>query len=143
MLDGNVAAPTDLYNWSPESMLEVLLPDPDSFLKIRETLTRIGVASKNEQTLWQSVHILHKQGKYHLMHFKEMFLLDSRSSDITVDDIRRRNTIATLLQQWGLCKIVTTETLITTDLSNIKVVPYKSKSEWNLVAKYTMRSMRF
>lgn len=139
---GNMALPNDLYNWSTDSRLTITLPDPDSFLKIRETLTRIGVASKQENVLWQSVHILHKQGSYSLMHFKEMFLMDGKTADLTVEDVRRRNTIALLLQQWGLCTIVSDEQLITTTLDNIKIVPFKEKNKWSLQTKYTMRSLR-
>jgi hypothetical protein len=130
------------YDWSPTKLLEIQLPDPDSFLKIKETLTRIGVASKKDPILWASCAILHRQGKYYILHFKELFALDGKSSDISVDDIARRNTIAKLLEQWGLCKIVTTEQLHLTNLSNIKVIPYKEKQNWELRSKYTMRSER-
>jgi hypothetical protein len=139
---GNVSLPDDLYNWSSDSLLTIILPDPDSFLKIRETLTRIGVASKQDNVLWQSVHILHKQGNYTLMHFKEMFLIDGKTADLTVEDVRRRNTIGLLLQQWGLCKIDSDDPLITTTLDNIKIVPFREKSKWSLQTKYTMRSLR-
>jgi len=142
MATGNISLPDDLYNWSSDSLLTITLPDPDSFLKIRETLTRIGVASKQENVLWQSVHILHKQGKYSLMHFKEMFLIDGKTADLTVEDVRRRNTIALLLQQWGLCTVVSEDKLITTTLDNIKIVPFREKSKWSLQTKYTMRSLR-
>ena len=137
---------TDLtvyYEWSPSKMLEVELPDPDAFLKIKETLTRIGVASKKDKTLWASCAILHRQGKYYILHFKELFALDGRTTDLSTDDINRRNTIAKLLEQWGLCKIVGgTGMLTTTNLSNIKVIPHREKSEWRLCTKYTMRSER-
>jgi hypothetical protein len=141
MNNGNVSLPTDLYPWTTESMLEVILPDPDSFLKIRETLTRIGVASKREKTLYQSAHILHKQGKYYIMHFKEMFKLDGKNTDLTVDDVRRRNTIARLLEEWQLCKIVETD-LITTSTGSLKIIPYSMKKEWQLLKKYSMLSDR-
>ena len=141
-MNGNVSLPTDPYHWTTESILEIKLPNPDAFLKIRETLTRIGVASKQDNTLWQSVHILHKRGSYYLLHFKEFFGLDNREIDITVEDIRRRNTIAKLLEQWGLCQIVTKEELITTNMNNIKIVPYKEKDKWQLKTKYTMRNQR-
>ena len=94
------------YDWTPDSMLEVLLPEPDNFLKIRETLTRIGIASRKEQKLYQSCHILHKQGRYFIVHFKELFALDGKESNITSNDVERRNTVAGLLQDWGLLKIV-------------------------------------
>lgn len=141
-MNGNIALPTDTYNWTIDSILEIKLPNPDAFLKIRETLTRIGVASKQEKTLWQSVHILHKRGNYYLLHFKEFFGIDNRDAFITVEDICRRNTIAKLLEQWGLCTIVTKEPLMTTNMNNIKIVPYKEKGDWQLKAKYTMRSQR-
>jgi hypothetical protein len=131
-----------LRYWQPEDLLEVTLPDPDSFLKIRETLSRIGVASKIENTLWQSCHILHRQGKYYICSFKEMFLVSGKGSNLTHDDIQRRNTIAKLLEQWGLCKIVTTEVLHCANVAVIKIIPYKEKHNWNLVQKYTMHSDR-
>ena len=142
MQNGNIVCSTDFYPWSSETMLEVSLPDPDSFLKIRETLSRIGVASKQDKTLWQSAHILHRQGRYFITHFKEMFALDNRPSDIIYDDIYRRNTIALLLEEWGLCTILSKDGIKSTSMSNIKIVPYKSKKEWNLISKYTMRSDR-
>ncbi len=142
MTNGNISLPTDPYPWTIDSILEIKLPNPDAFLKIRETLTRIGVAAKQEKILWQSVHILHKRGNYYLVHFKEFFGIDNRDIDITVEDIRRRNTIAKLLEQWGLCKIVQIEGLITTNMNNIKIVPFKEKNEWQLKTKYTMRSNR-
>lgn len=131
----------ELYQWDQGEMLEVILPDPDAFLKIRETLSRMGVASKQNNTLFQSCHILHKQGKYYICSFKEMFLISGKEADISFDDIKRRNTIASLLEQWGLCKMVDQD-LPTTHVSNIKIVPYKDKNNWNLVTKYTMYSQR-
>ena len=134
---------TVYYDWTPESMLEVTLREPDDFLKIRETLTRIGVASRKEKRLYQSVHILHKQGRYYLTHFKELFALDGKPSDISINDIERRNAIAQLLQDWDLLKLVKK---IDTDpsavLSQIKVVSYKEKSEWELVPKYQIGNKR-
>ena len=134
---------TVYYDWNPESMLEVTLREPDDFLKIRETLTRIGVASRKEKRLYQSVHILHKQGRYYLTHFKELFALDGKPSDISINDIERRNAIAQLLQDWDLLKMVKK---IDTDpsavLSQIKVVSYKEKSEWELVPKYQIGNKR-
>lgn len=127
------------YDWTPESMLEVTLPEPDNFLKVRETLTRIGVASRKEKTLYQSCHILHKQGRYFIVHFKELFALDGKEANLTVSDVERRNTIASLLADWGLLKIVSpskAEHKVT--LSQIKVVAFKEKAEWSLVAKYNI-----
>jgi len=127
------------YDWTPDSMLEVLLPEPDNFLKIRETLTRIGIASRKEQTLYQSCHILHKQGRYFIVHFKELFALDGKESNITANDIERRNTVAGLLQDWGLLSIVVpSKAEPKVSLSQIKVVAYKEKAEWELVPKYNI-----
>ena len=127
------------YDWTPDSMLEVLLPEPDNFLKIRETLTRIGIASRKEQKLYQSCHILHKQGRYFIVHFKELFALDGKESNITSNDVERRNTVAGLLQDWGLLKIVdNTKADPKVSLSQIKVVAYKEKNEWELVPKYNI-----
>ena len=127
------------YDWTPDSMLEVTLAEPDNFLKVRETLTRIGIASKKDNTLYQSCHILHKQGRYFIVHFKELFALDGKDSNITSSDIDRRNAIATLLQDWDLLKIVNaTKADSKASLSQIKVVSYKEKNEWNLVAKYNI-----
>jgi hypothetical protein len=127
------------YDWTPDSMLEVLLPEPDNFLKIRETLTRIGIASRKEQKLYQSCHILHKQGRYFIVHFKELFALDGKESNITSNDVERRNTVAGLLQDWGLLKIVdNTKAEPKVSLSQIKVVAYKEKNEWELVPKYNI-----
>ena len=118
------------YDWTPDSMLEVLLPEPDNFLKIRETLTRIGIASRKEQKLYQSCHILHKQGRYFIVHFKELFALDGKESNITSNDVERRNTVAGLLQDWGLLKIVdSAKAEQKVSLSQIKVVAYKEKNE--------------
>jgi hypothetical protein len=127
------------YEWTPASMLEVTLSTPDNFLKIRETLTRIGVASKKDQTLFQSCHILHKQGRYYIVHFKELFNLDSKSSDISVNDVERRNSIAILLQDWGLLTIVDmTQAKDVAPMSHIKIVSFKDKVNWNLVPKYSI-----
>jgi hypothetical protein len=127
------------YDWTPDSMLEVTLSEPDNFLKVRETLTRIGIASKKENTLYQSCHILHKQGRYFIVHFKELFALDGKDSNITASDIERRNAIASLLQDWDLLKIVTaTKADNKASLSQIKVVSFKEKQDWNLVAKYNI-----
>lgn len=127
------------YDWTPGSMLEVTLPDPDAFLKVRETLSRIGVASRKDKTLYQSCHILHKQGRYFIVHFKELFALDGKESNITTGDIERRNTIANLLADWQLLKINNTaKAEQRVSLSQIKVVSFKEKPEWTLVAKYNI-----
>ena len=127
------------YDWTPESMLEVTLPEPDNFLKVRETLTRIGIASRKEQKLFQSCHILHKQGRYFIVHFKELFALDGKASDITSGDIERRNAIAGLLQDWELLNIITpAKADPKASLSQIKVVSYKEKEDWELVPKYNI-----
>jgi len=129
----------DLVSWSPESMLEITLAQPDDFLKVRETLSRVGVASRKDKTLYQSCHILHKQGKYYIVHFKELFALDGKDSTITQNDIERRNTIAGLLQDWSLLAIVKNEEAEKkAPLSQIKVLAFKEKSEWDLQAKYNI-----
>lgn len=133
----------NVLKWTPESMLEIVLPDPDAFLKIRETLTRIGIASKTEMILYPSCHILHKRGRYFILHFKEMFALDGKHSSLSRDDIARRNTIASLLQDWGLCKIIqVSESLETTNIANIKIIPFKEKSQWDIQPKFRMLSDR-
>ena len=129
----------ETISWSPSDMLEVTIKQPDDFLKVRETLTRIGVASRKDKTLFQSCHILHKQGKYYITHFKELFSLDGKKSTLSDNDIQRRNTIALLLQDWNLIDISDkTRTEDKAPLSQIKVLPFKEKSEWNLVAKYNI-----
>ena len=124
--------------------IEVILPDPQAFLKVKETLTRIGVASKKDKTLYQSVHILHKQGRYFLPHFKEMFMLDGKATDFSEEDRGRRNTIANLLAEWGLVTLLdpskSSEPL--TPLNRIKIISYSEKSEWTLVAKYSLGKKR-
>lgn len=125
--------------WSIGDMLEVTLNQPDDFLKVRETLTRIGVASRKDKTLYQSCHILHKQGKYYITHFKELFALDGKKATLVENDIQRRNTIAILLQDWNLIDIVKpTEAENKAPLSQIKVLPFKEKKEWALSAKYNI-----
>ena len=125
--------------WTPDSMLEVTIKQPDDFLKIRETLTRIDVASRKDKTLYQSCHILHKQGKYFIVHFKELFALDGKNATLSENDIQRRNTIAILLQDWSLIDIVKKESAENkAPLSQIKVLPFKEKNEWNLSAKYNI-----
>ena len=124
---------------SIDSMVEVTLKQPYDFLKVKETLTRIGVASKKSDTLFQSCHILHKQGKYYIVHFKELFALDGKPSDFTEEDQSRRNTITNLLEEWELLKIVNPEKVASSgSLSTIKVIPFSQKSEWELVAKYNI-----
>jgi len=125
--------------WSPDDMLEVTIKQPDDFLKVRETLTRIGVASRKDKTLFQSCHILHKQGKYYIVHFKELFALDGKKATLSDNDIQRRNTIAVLLQDWNLIDIVKkADAENKAPLSQIKVLPFKEKKEWNLSAKYNI-----
>ena len=123
-----------------EDMVEVTLNENDDFLKVKETLTRIGLASKKDNTLYQSCHILHKQGRYYIVHFKELFALDGKPYDITENDLARRNTIANLLEEWELIKIVqpeqTDDPIVS--LSQIKIIPYKEKHQWNLVTKYNI-----
>jgi hypothetical protein len=123
---------------SVENLLEITLEQEDDFLKIKETLTRIGVSSKTENKLWQSCHILHKKGKYYIVHFKELFLLDGLSSSIDENDIARRNTIAKLLQDWGLLKIVdpTRIEAVQAGVNQIKIIPFKDKNNWQLIPKY-------
>ena len=126
-------------NWHPENMLEVQLKEPDDFLKVRETLTRIGVASRKDKKLFQSCHILHKQGRYFIVHFKELFALDGKEANLTDNDIERRNTIAQLLGDWGLIAIInTTVAEKKAPLSQIKVLSFNEKSQWDLQAKYNI-----
>jgi len=125
--------------WTPADMLEVTLNEPDDFLKIKETLTRIGVASRKDNKLFQSCHILHKQGRYFIVHFKELFLLDGKPSNLIENDIQRRNTITTLLSDWGLVQIVNSEQATAkAPLRQIKVIPHKDKSLWELCTKYNI-----
>jgi len=128
-----------IIEWTPASMLEVTLNEPDDFLKVRETLTRIGVASRKEQKLFQSCHILHKQGRYFIVHFKELFLLDGKKSNLEENDIARRNTIAQLMSDWGLISIDDMEKAKPlAPLRQIKIIPYKEKSKWELCPKYNI-----
>ena len=129
----------EIKNWSPTDMLEVSLNEPDDFLKIRETLTRIGVASRKDQKLYQSCHILHKQGRYFIVHFKELFLLDGKPSNLVENDLERRNTIATLLADWGLVSIINPDASKNlAPLRQIKVIPFKEKTQWELCPKYNI-----
>ena len=128
-----------IIEWTPSSMLEVTLNEPDDFLKVRETLTRIGVASRKEKKLYQSCHILHKQGRYFIVHFKELFALDGKHANLTANDVQRRNRIARLLADWGLISVVKSESV--TDiapLNQIKVLSYKDKGDWILEQKYNI-----
>ena len=127
--------------WSPESMLEVTIKQPDDFLKVRETLTRIGVASRKDKTLFQSCHILHKQGKYFIVHFKELFALDGKDTNLSENDIARRNTIGKLLGDWGLVNVKGTLEPIA-PLSQIKIIAFKEKNEWTLETKYNIGKKR-
>ena len=125
--------------WTPDDMLEIILNEPDDFLKVRETLTRIGVASRRDQKLYQSCHILHKQGRYFIVHFKELFLLDGKKSNLEDSDIQRRNSIATLLADWGLIRIVRPERAKDqAPLRQIKIIGFKEKDEWELCPKYNI-----
>jgi len=125
---------------SVESLIEVKIEEEEDFLKIKETLTRIGVASRKDQKLYQSCHILHKQGKYYIVHFKELFALDGKPSDFTVEDIGRRNTIIQLLEEWGLIKVVNSDKIQDpkAPMSQVKIIPHKDKAEWTLEAKYNI-----
>tara|TARA_B100000614_G_scaffold261559_1_gene291521 strand:- start:1021 stop:1446 length:426 start_codon:yes stop_codon:yes gene_type:complete len=125
--------------WTPDQMVEVNLSEPDDFLKVRETLTRIGVASRKEKKLYQSCHILHKQGKYYIVHFKELFALDGKSANLSLNDVQRRNRIIQLLSDWGLIGIKKPDTIVdVAPLSQIKVLSYKDKGGWNLESKYNI-----
>jgi hypothetical protein len=128
-----------LIEWNPSMMLEIILEEPDDFLKVKETLTRIGVASRKDKKLYQSCHILHKQGRYFIVHFKELFLLDGKKSNLEENDIARRNTIATLISDWGLVTIEKPERAKpVAPLRQIKILPYKDKNEWELCPKYNI-----
>ena len=132
-----------IVEWTPTSMLEVTLNEPDDFLKVRETLTRIGVASRKDKKLFQSCHILHKQGRYFIVHFKELFLLDGKKANLEESDIARRNTIATLMSDWGLVDIQNIEgTKPLAPIRQIKIIPFKEKSEWELCPKYNIGNKR-
>ena len=125
--------------WTQDQMLEVVLNEPDDFLKVRETLTRIGVASRKEKKLYQSCHILHKQGKYFIVHFKELFALDGKHANLTINDVQRRNRITRLLADWGLISIVKDESCVDiAPLNQIKVLSYKDKGDWILETKYNI-----
>ena len=126
-------------NWTQEQMLEVVLKEPDDFLKIRETLSRIGVASRKEKKLYQSCHILHKQGKYYIVHFKELFALDGKPTNLSENDIERRNTVVNLLHEWDLVEIVIPDKAQpTVSIRQMNILPFGEKSEWDLQAKYSI-----
>jgi hypothetical protein len=128
----------NVVEWSPQEMLEITLNAPDDFLKVRETLTRIGVASRKDKKLYQSCHILHKQGRYFIVHFKELFMLDGKKANLEENDIMRRNTIATLISDWGLVGITSATELKCAPLRQIKILPFKEKNEWELCPKYNI-----
>ena len=126
-------------DWQPSDMVDVSLSEPDDFLKVRETLTRIGVASRKERKLYQSCHILHKQGRYYIVHFKELFALDGKKTNLTVNDVQRRNRIAQLLSDWGLVSVVEATSIEDiAPLNQIKVLSFKDKDEWTLESKYNI-----
>lgn len=128
-----------IFEWAPEKMVEVFLGEPDDFLKVRETLTRIGVASRKEKKLYQSCHILHKQGKYFIVHFKELFALDGKRANLTINDVQRRNRIIQLLSDWGLVRVSDAEVIQDiAPLNQIKVLAYKEKENWTLETKYNI-----
>ena len=130
-------------NWDPSKMVEVTLNEPDDFLKVRETLTRIGFASRKEKKIYQSCHILHKQGRYFLVHFKELFALDGKHANLTINDVQRRNRIAQLLVDWGLVGIVSSDSIQdVAPLNQIKVLSYKDKGDWILETKYNIGSKK-
>ena len=134
-----MTAITEEVQWTAESMVEVVLKEPDDFLKVRETLTRIGVASRKEKKLYQSCHILHKQGRYYIVHFKELFALDGKKANLSLNDVQRRNRIVQLLSDWGLISISAKETIAdVAPLSQIKVLAYKEKGDWTLESNYNI-----
>ena len=132
-----------IVKWSPDIMIEVLLNEPDDFLKVRETLTRIGVASRKEKKLYQSCHILHKKGRYYLVSFKELFALDGKHANLTINDVHRRNRIAKLLADWGLITIVKEDSILDiAPLNQIKVLAFRDKQDWILGTKYNIGSKK-
>ena len=132
-----------MNDWNASDMVEVVLKSPDDFLKVRETLTRIGVASRSEKKLFQSCHILHKQGRYYIVSFKELFLLDGKTSDFSENDMQRRNRITKLLSDWGLVNLVNEDKIENVcSMSQIKIIPHKEKGEWQLIPKYQIGSKK-
>ena len=133
------STPEPTVQWSQDQMVEIFLSEPDDFLKVRETLTRIGVASRKEKKLYQSCHILHKQGRYFIVHFKELFALDGKRANLTVNDVQRRNRITRLLADWGLITVVSPDSVADiAPLNQIKVLAYKDKNDWILEQKYNI-----
>jgi len=131
------------FEWNASDMVEVRLAQPDDFLKVRETLTRIGVASRSEKKLYQSCHILHKQGRYYIVSFKELFLLDGKRSDFSENDMQRRNRITKLLSDWGLVEVLNSDEIENLcSMSQIKIIPHKEKAEWELIPKYQIGSKK-
>ena len=129
----------EFVQWNEQQMVEVALKEPDDFLKVRETLTRIGVASRKEKKIYQSCHILHKRGKYYIVHFKELFALDGKQTNLSINDVQRRNRIASLLSDWGLLSIISTDKIDTiAPLNQIKVLSFKEKGDWILESKYNI-----
>ena len=130
---------SNIVEWSPADMLEITLSEPDDFLKVRETLTRIGVASRKEKKIYQSCHILHKQGKYYIVHFKELFALDGKNTNLSLNDVQRRNRIIQLLSDWGLVSVVDASKIEDlAPLNQIKVLSFREKGEWTLESKYNI-----
>ena len=129
---------SNIVSWAPADMLEITLNEPDDFLKVRETLTRIGVASRKDKKLFQSCHILHKQGRYFIVHFKELFMLDGKKANLEENDVLRRNTIATLISDWGLVTIQSKNPLKCAPLRQIKIISFKDKDQWELCPKYNI-----
>tara|TARA_B100001778_G_scaffold332120_1_gene337772 strand:- start:50 stop:481 length:432 start_codon:yes stop_codon:yes gene_type:complete len=128
-----------IYDWSQDKMVEIFLSEPDDFLKVRETLTRIGVASRKEKKLYQSCHILHKQGRYFIVHFKELFALDGKNTNLTINDVQRRNRIIKLISDWGLVQVSSEDAIADiAPLNQIKVLAYKDKPDWVLEQKYNI-----
>ena len=133
------STPEPTVQWSQDQMVEIFLSEPDDFLKVRETLTRIGVASRKEKKLYQSCHILHKQGRYFIVHFKELFALDGKRANLTLNDVQRRNRIVKLISDWGLVTVVSEDAIVDiAPLNQIKVLAYKDKGEWILEQKYNI-----
>ena len=131
--------PEPTVQWSQDQMVEIFLSEPDDFLKVRETLTRIGVASRKEKKLYQSCHILHKQGRYFIVHFKELFALDGKRANLTLNDVQRRNRIVKLISDWGLVTVASEDAIVDiAPLNQIKVLAYKDKSDWILEQKYNI-----
>ena len=133
------STPEPTVQWSQDQMVEIFLSEPDDFLKVRETLTRIGVASRKEKKLYQSCHILHKQGRYFIVHFKEVFALDGKRANLTLNDVQRRNRIVKLISDWGLVTVASEDAIVDiAPLNQIKVLAYKDKGEWILEQKYNI-----